>query len=373
MTPASPNSAYDENTPPPNNQGPIPYQSRSSPPRLDEVSYGGTNNVILNSSNSLRRRPTNKSQTDLSDSSSLRRATPEDRDMQPNPPVPTNPYTRRPSQDSQRPNQQFNDGRSPQQYGEDNRPQQQFNSSINSARKPPLRSASENQREREKREEKAALDRSVSLGDNRSDRDRDREPPSIASTLANAAPLATKAGVIIPNKSMMAEEDPIEVPFDNPPPESELEEEEEVLESEYETSPAPQAENLSQSQGGGGGMGGFGGLAGLAGKFIATDRDRDDRGEKEASAKSDNEYFDKVSFGRASVASDRSNGVPLSRNASRNGRDREGGEREREKEELKKEYEYKIATLMKRAQVGDEKVKGLEEDLENQREVSLLL
>lgn len=79
---------------------------------------------------------------------------------------------------------------------------------------------------------------------------------------------------------------------------------------------------------------GLSGLSGLSARF------NEDDGQKSGPVSGGEEYFDKMSYGRASVASDRSNG-------------KAGGG---DDDNLRREYEFKIATMQS-------KIAGLERDL----------
>ncbi|KDQ55017.1 hypothetical protein JAAARDRAFT_195904 [Jaapia argillacea MUCL 33604] len=102
------------------------------------------------------------------------------------------------------------------------------------------------------------------------------------------------------------------------------------------------------------GLGGLSGLSGLSARLGTGGGDDEDdggaRGPRMSSGvRSGEDYFDRMSFGRASVASDRSFG---------------GGAGGRTEEEaIRREYEFKIATMQT-------KISSLERDLEDEREKS---
>jgi hypothetical protein len=107
------------------------------------------------------------------------------------------------------------------------------------------------------------------------------------------------------------------------------------------------------------------GLTGLSG-LSARLRDRSGDEEEEewsGTGKSGEEYYDKMSFGRASVASDRSYSG-IGRSASTGGTPRGGkaaaGTSE-DTEGVRREYEFKIATMQNR-------IAGLERELEDAEE-----
>jgi hypothetical protein len=152
----------------------------------------------------------------------------------------------------------------------------------------------------------------------------------------NAQSATATSGMIIPNKSTIAEED-IEVPYGR----------EEVRDS------SGTAVDDRGRDGDGDGFGGtegehehesasMGGLSGLSARLrsqvMGDGMDDDDGG----GARSGDDYFDKVSLGRASVTSDRS-----AAGASRMMGGRASGLGD-EHERLRREYEFKIATMQSR-------------------------
>jgi protein SPA2 len=182
----------------------------------------------------------------------------------------------------------------------------------------------------------------------RSQQDLGRRPSAASGTdstsATNAQSATVTSGIIIPNKSTMAEED-IEVPYGRSEsvPEDGDGEPEEV-------------------------EGGLGGLA----RRLAQDPDTD------GGARSD-DYYDKISFGRASVASDRSG---------RGGRVSTAPHEDGEK--MRRDYEFRIATMQSRIaslereiddgdvrtrqlELSDQRIKQLEDDLDKFRRVSLVM
>ncbi|KIK80426.1 hypothetical protein PAXRUDRAFT_833539 [Paxillus rubicundulus Ve08.2h10] len=152
----------------------------------------------------------------------------------------------------------------------------------------------------------------------------------------NGQSATATSGMIIPNKSTIAEED-IEVPYGR----------EEVRDS------SGTAVDDRGREGDGDGFGGtegehehesapMGGLSGLSARLrsqvMGDVMDDDDGG----GARSGDDYFDKVSLGRASVTSDRS-----AAGASRMLGGRASGLGD-EHERLRREYEFKIATMQSR-------------------------
>ncbi|TFK45585.1 hypothetical protein OE88DRAFT_1729622 [Heliocybe sulcata] len=153
-----------------------------------------------------------------------------------------------------------------------------------------------------------------------------RRPSGSASTTSDTNPTSATAtsGMIIPNKSTIAEEE-IEVPYGR--------------ETRDSSSTAMGEPDVA-------------GLGGLAARLRDTDDDEQDpqggRGE---------DYYDRMSFGRASVASDRSL----------------GGRANRE-DDIRREYEFKIATMQTRIRElesggggGGDRVRVMEEELDELR------
>ncbi|THH02281.1 hypothetical protein EW026_g544 [Hermanssonia centrifuga] len=158
-------------------------------------------------------------------------------------------------------------------------------------------------------------------------------------------------GMIIPNKSTIAEEE-IEVPYGR-----ELRESTGTAVDERDRSRDRSRDGTDRE----GDVSprspttGLGGLSGLSARLKAVDNDEDDEGVMSgAGNRSGEDYFDKMSYGRASVASDRSAGGAIGSRMMA-GRMSVGGE---EGERIRREYEYKIATMQKR-------LTGLERDLED--------
>ena len=173
--------------------------------------------------------------------------------------------------------------------------------------------------------------------------------PSVASgtestSATNAQSATVTSGIIIPNKSTMAEED-IEVPY-----------------GRSESVPGDGDGEPDEVEGG---------LGGLA-RRLAQDPDTD------GGARSD-DYYDKISFGRASVASDRS---------ARGGRVSAAPNEDGEK--MRRDYEFRIATMQGRIaslereiedgdvrtrqlELSDQRIKQLEDDLDKFRRVSPIM
>lgn len=198
--------------------------------------------------------------------------------------------------------------------------------------------------------------------------------------------------MIIPNKSTIAEEE-IEVPFardrergDGVPPPGQRTYDDDI--------DSPGASPV---------IGGLSGLRARLGRDVDEDMDEDERdrsaeerlpsrsGSQNDSRgnRSGDEYYEKMSFGRTSVASDRSN--PLSptttTNTLSNSRGPGGGAAgAAEAEKVRREYELKIAQMQSkltglereaekkrevedRAREADGKVRALEEELRNLKKV----
>lgn len=242
------------------------------------------------------------------------------------------------------------------------------------------------------------------------DRDLARRPSGSISTTSDSTN-ATNAQreVIIPNKSIIAEEE-IEVPYGR-------ERESSSTAVGGRASRSPVARDRSSDQrdtdgegnlfadndpnesrsprlelkGIGGGLGGLSGLNGLTAR-LRERADEDEEGEWSGTGRSGNEeYFDKMSLGRVSVASDRSaGGARTSANMNMNtGRMSKTGGLE-DAESLRREYEYKVAQMQSRISTlersledaeergrrtrdesAEEKSKVLEEEIRFLRDVSL--
>jgi hypothetical protein len=164
------------------------------------------------------------------------------------------------------------------------------------------------------------------------------------------------AGIIVPNKSTMAEEE-IEIPYGR--------EQRESASTAIDTAESEQASPL-------------GGLSGLTARLRADDTD----GSAGVGGRSGEDYFDKMSFGRTgSAASNRS--IPPDGAGSRLGNNSAA----EEQETMRREYEYKIATMQskisglerdlsgaeeskKKARAGADRVRQMEEELDGLRRVS---
>jgi len=173
--------------------------------------------------------------------------------------------------------------------------------------------------------------------------------PSVASgtdstSATNAQSATVTNGIIIPNKSTIAEED-IEVPY-----------------GRSESAPEDGDGEADEVEGG---------LGSLA-KRLAQDPDTD------GGARSD-DYYDKISFGRTSVASDRS---------ARGGRASAAPNDDGEK--MRRDYEFRIARMQSRIaslereiedgdvrarqlEQSDQRIKQLEDDLDKFRRVSFVM
>ncbi len=171
--------------------------------------------------------------------------------------------------------------------------------------------------------------------------------PSVASGsdstgTANAQSATITSGIIIPNKSTIAEED-IEVPY-----------------GRSESVPDDGDGETDEVEGG---------LSALA-RRLGQDPDTDGGGRSD-------DYFDKISFGRASVASDRS---------ARAGGGRVSTALNEDNEKMRRDYEFRIATMQSRITLleraiedgdlrgrqleqSDQRVKQLEEELDKFRRV----
>lgn len=190
----------------------------------------------------------------------------------------------------------------------------------------------------------------------------------------NAQSATATSGMIIPNKSTIAEED-IEVPYGH----------EEVRDSSIMVLGDRGRDGDGDTYGGidedheheGPSVGGLSALGARLRAQVTGDALDDEEG---GGARSGDDYFDKVSLGRASVTSDRSAGAVRSIG----GRTSVGGE---DHERLRREYEFKIATMQGRIvtlerdlgnaglrekglREGQQRVKLLEEEIDGFRKVN---
>ncbi|KAI0090600.1 hypothetical protein BDY19DRAFT_936134 [Irpex rosettiformis] len=180
---------------------------------------------------------------------------------------------------------------------------------------------------------------------------------SDSTSTTNAQSATAGMGMIIPNKSTIAEED-IEVPYardvrDSTSTSTAVDERDR---SRDQSRGHTDAEDIDSPQSP---PSAIGGLSGLTARLQSVNNDDDDNGGNKSE-----DYFDKLSYGRASVASDRSGGMGIGiaagvagvAAASRmGGRSSVAGE---EGERIRREYEFKIATMQTR-------ITGLERDLED--------
>lgn len=189
----------------------------------------------------------------------------------------------------------------------------------------------------------------------------------------NAQSATATSGMIIPNKSTIAEED-IEVPYGR----------EEMRDSSVMVVGDRGRDGDGDTYGGideeheheGPSVGGLSGLGARLRSQVSGDALDDEDGN---GARSGDDYFDKVSLGRASVTSDR----PAVAVRSVGGRVSVGGE---DHERLRREYEFKIATMQgrivtlerdlgsgeqreKELRESQQRIKLLEEELDGFRKV----
>ena len=182
------------------------------------------------------------------------------------------------------------------------------------------------------------------------ERDLGRRPSQSVSvhsdSTSNTNAQSATTGMVIPNKSTIAEEE-IEVPYGREIRDSTgtaVDERDRSRERSRETDTDAETDEFRSP------AGGLGGLSGLTARLQADD-DEDDGAM--SGARSADDYYDKMSFGRASVTSDRSAGGRMGGRASVGGGG--GGE---DSERIRRDYEFRIATMQTR-------ITGLERDLEN--------
>lgn len=202
--------------------------------------------------------------------------------------------------------------------------------------------------------------------------------------------------MIIPNKSTIAEED-IEVPYGRDARDSTATATDERDRDRGEAD----ADSANEWKIPLNGLGGLSGLSGLSERLGRPDTDDEERASAPGAGRND-DYFDKMSLGRASVASDRSVGGAGagvggagsrlgpnggSRSGSAAGNNNLGGGEDQER--MRRDYEYKIATMQSRIQGlerdlgdqgskerkwkdGEDRVRQMEEELTGLRRVSVL-
>lgn len=154
---------------------------------------------------------------------------------------------------------------------------------------------------------------------------RPSESVSVASDSTTSNMQSATSGMVIPNKSTIAEEE-IEVPYGRQVRDSSstaMDERDRSRERDTDGESSAMSPPM-----------GLTGLSGLSARFKTDDDEPRNSGD---------DYFEKMSYGRASVTSDRSN--------SKMG----GGE---DGDRLRRDYEFKIATMQS-------KIAGLERELEN--------
>ncbi|CAL1711181.1 unnamed protein product [Somion occarium] len=175
---------------------------------------------------------------------------------------------------------------------------------------------------------------------------------SDSTSTTNAQSATAGMGMIIPNKSTIAEEE-IEVPYGREVRDSTGTAVDERGRDRDRTSQRDQSRDLSRGTDtdADGDEPGIGGLSGLSARLQQVEGDDDEGALSGAGARSGDDYYEKMSFGRASVASDRSAG------GTRNygGRSSVAAE---DQERIRRDYEYKIATMQTR-------ITTLERDLED--------
>ncbi|THH29548.1 hypothetical protein EUX98_g4654 [Antrodiella citrinella] len=212
-------------------------------------------------------------------------------------------------------------------------------------------------------------------------RRRPSESQSVGSDSTNAQ--SATAGMIIPNKSTIAEED-IEVPYGREVRESTGTALDDRERGRGQNSFRDQSGERSRGTDTEGDddlrsptTGGFSGLNALSARLQATNADVEEEEEggrsSGAGVRSGDDYYDKA-YGRASVTSDRS--------AGRGGRTSVNGE---EHEKVKREYEFRLATMQQRmagveqeltdaramnadASYSEDRIKALEIELEDLRQ-----
>ncbi|KAL4249268.1 hypothetical protein ABKN59_007261 [Abortiporus biennis] len=181
---------------------------------------------------------------------------------------------------------------------------------------------------------------------------------SDSTSTTNAQSATAGMGMIIPNKSTIAEEE-IQVPYGRDVRDSTgtaVDERERGRDSDrnrLRDSRRDESRDTDTDADDNGispaslpsGIGGLAGLTALSARLQAEDQESESR----------DDYYDKLSYGRASVTSDRSAGGPSRGRASVTGEDHE---------KIRRDYEYRIATMQSR-------ITGLERDLESAQQGSV--
>ena len=166
-----------------------------------------------------------------------------------------------------------------------------------------------------------------------------RRPSESASVTSDAQSATAGMGMIIPNKSTIAEEE-IEVPYGRDSQSTARNRVGGASDSEREDDVSPRSPP--------------GGLAGLSGLSARLQQADDDDGGR----RSGDDYYDRGSYSRQSQASDRSAGAAgIGSRLLNGGRTSVAGEDEL----MRRDYEYKIATMQAR-------ITSLERDLEDVQE-----
>ncbi|KAI0665719.1 hypothetical protein C8Q78DRAFT_1063711 [Trametes maxima] len=185
---------------------------------------------------------------------------------------------------------------------------------------------------------------------------------SESTSASNAQSATAGMGMIIPNKSTIAEEE-IEVPYGRDPRDSsstaiDRGRERSVDRDGRRGGGASDSEREAELSPRSPPVGGLGGLSGLSARLQAADGDEDEGG---TGGRSGEDYYERMSYGRQSAASDRSagaSGIGARMLGGGGGRTSVAGE---DQERMRREYEYKIATMQTR-------ITSLERDLEDVQE-----
>lgn len=291
-------------------------------------------------------------------------------DDYPSPDYPTTPQNKSAPPSALRSSRASED-RPPDPYSASRRPSEDFNSSRRSediyggmdppppppsSRRKPSQDLYGNDRR------KPSQDSAIS-GRRSTEREYGRRPSESVSTTSdststtNAQSATAGMGMIIPNKSTIAEEE-IEVPYGREVRDSTGTAVDERGRDRDRTSGRARSRDFSRGTDTDADADEpVGGLAGLSARLqqVEGDDDEEDGRMSGAGARSNDDYYDKVSYGRASVASDRSAGGGASRGYG--GRASVGAE---DQERIRRDYEYKIATMQT-------KIATLERDLEDAR------
>lgn len=284
-------------------------------------------------------------------------------------------YRRRPSEDAYGNRSEdggYGSGRRP---SEDSYARDPFASPVGSTRRKPSQDTVTTLKNEERRRQSPDIVPTPRRPSDDIDRDRElaRKPSGSVSTTSDSTTSATNAQreMIIPNKSTIAEEE-IEVPYGRERESTStaigdrLSRSPDVRDRSPDRRPDTDGEGLTDAEPSSARSAPLeiGGLSGLSARLRDRNGEEDDEDGWSGQNRSGEEYYDKMSFGRASVASDRSSSALTTSRTAGNGNtgrlSKSVGNGD-DVEALRREYEFKIATMQNR-------LAGLERELEDAEE-----